>query len=72
MELRLAWKPEAPSRFQNGTGRPFNAFHADKSGTESGRPFFFQSFRLTGCREEKSIHPLEVARKTFGRDDGFD
>ena len=73
MELRLAWEPEASSRFQSGTRRPFNPFYADKSSSERRQPFFFQSFqRLTGCRKEKSIHPLEVARKTFGRDDGFD
>jgi len=73
MKLRLAWKSEASSRFKDRTSRPFNPFHTHEAGTESGQPFFFQSFRrLIWCREEKAIDSLEVAVKTFGHGDGFD
>src|SRR6185312_4571722 len=73
MKLRLAWKSETSSCFKDRTGRPFNSFNAHEAGTESRQPFFFQSFRrVTWCRKEKAIDPLEVAVKTFGYDDGFD
>jgi hypothetical protein len=73
MKLALVGKPETPTRFQNGTRRPFNPFYTSEAGAESRRPFFFQSCdRLPWRGKEKAIDSFEVAHKTFCRDDGFD